>query len=619
MLETGLAVGTALTESRLLRPVGPRSALRMGRALASKSPNAPLLAALSAARWPNRVALVDDLGALTYADLASWIDAVASGLHHEFAVGAGGAVAVMCRNSRYSVAGLLGAMATGADVILLNTDFHTEALRRSLARQEMRVIICDAEFEAALRAAGYAGPLVLAFGAAPVEPAEAVGNSAPASRATAHRVTNSQWAAGRTKTGWTVAGEVAVRQASASHPVVREASEGEAATGRVSGEVTAVGQAAGSAPGGSVTVDGWVRRGYRPLGRMPVGRLVILTSGTTGTPKGVPRRPGLSMIAGTAASILHRTGLRTGSVIAVGIPMFHGFGLGVVLLGLALGGKLVMHRRFDAETALAAIAGHRVDMFAGVPVMMQRILALPNATRQRYDLSSLRVALSGAAPLSPALAREFTAVFGEVLYNGYGSSEVGIGALATPEDLRVAPGTVGRPVTGVEVRILDDTGRELPPWAVGRIFVGGDLGFSGYSGGGNKDRVDGRISSGDMGYLDAGGRLFLVGREDDMIVSGGENVYPQEVEYVLATHPAVADVAVIGVDDAEYGQRLAAFAVLAPEHHLDPGELRDFLHDKVARFQRPRDITLVAQIPRNATGKVDRKALRGTGNPSGAA
>ncbi|MFD0000291.1 AMP-binding protein [Nocardia sp. NPDC127526] len=547
MLETGLAVGTALTKSRLLRPVDPRSAFRMGRALAAKSPNAPLLAALSAARWPDRVALVDDLGALTYADLASWIDAVASGLHHEFAAGTGTAVAVMCRNSRYAVAGLLGVMATGADVVLLNTDFHSEALRRSLARHEMRVIICDAEFEAALRAAGYTGPLVLAFAATRAEPAE------------------------------------------------------------------------GRAPGGSVTVDGWVRRGYRSLGRMPVGRLVILTSGTTGTPKGVPRRPGLSMIAGTAASILHRTGLRTGSVIAVGIPMFHGFGLGVLLLGLALGGKLVMHRHFDAEAALAAIAGHRVDMFAGVPVMMQRILALPNATRRRYDLSSLRVALSGAAPLSPALAREFTAVFGEVLYNGYGSSEVGIGALATPADLRVAPGTVGRPVTGVEVRILDEAGRELPPWAVGRIFVGGDLGFSGYSGGGNKDRVDGRISSGDMGYLDAGGRLFLVGREDDMIVSGGENVYPQEVEYVLADHPALAEVAVIGVDDAEYGQRLAVFAVLAPGHQLDPGELRDFLHDKVARYQRPRDITLVPEIPRNATGKVDRKALRGTVNPSGAA
>ncbi|MFD7842659.1 AMP-binding protein [Nocardia sp. NPDC059764] len=532
LARNGIALGVALTEAQVLRPVGVGAAVRMSCALAGHRTNPPVLPSLSAARWPNRTAVVDDRGTVTYAELSATVDAVAGGLQRVIGAGTGDGVAVMCRNSRYFVAGLFGVLATGADALLLNTDFHAEALSRTLDRHHPAAVLCDAEFVPVLRSAGYTGPLVICFGSA--------GSIAP-------------------------------------------------------------------------SVDAWLRMGVAAPARKASGRLVILTSGTTGIPKGVPREPGVSMIAGTAASVIHRTGLRAGAVIAVGIPMFHGFGLGIALLGITLGGKLVLRRRFDAENALATIAAHRVEMFAGVPVMLQRILAVPAEKRADHDLASLRVVLSGGAPLAPAVAEAFIATFGDVLYNGYGSSEVGIGTLATPADLRVALGTVGRPVSGTDVRILGVDGSRLPAWAVGQIYVGSALGFAGYSGGGDKARTDGLISTGDLGYLDPGGRLFIAGRADDMIVSGGENVYPQEVENVLATHPAVCDAAVIGIEDADYGQRLVAYAVVAPGQDIGPEELRAFLHDRVSRFQRPREIAVVPEIPRNPTGKIDRKALRASG------
>ncbi|WP_275106739.1 AMP-binding protein [Nocardia brasiliensis] len=323
----------------------------------------------------------------------------------------------------------------------------------------------------------------------------------------------------------------------------------------------------------------------------------------------MPRDPAATAVLGTATSLLRRTGLRTGACIAVEIPLFHGFGLGVLLLGIALGGKLILRRHFDAEATLAAVSEHRVRMLAVVPVMVQRLLAVPAAVRERHDLSSLAVVLCGAAPLRALLATEFIESFGEVLYNGYGSSEVGIGSLATPRDLRVAPGTVGRPVLGTEVRILDDARRPVAPGVVGQVFVGSALGFAGYTDGRDKDRVDGLIDSGDLGSLDARGRLFLAGRADDMIVSGGENVYPQEAADILAAHPRLRDVAVVGVDDEEFGQRLAAFAVPEPDRAPTAEEIRDYLRHKVSRFQQPREIHLVAELPRNPAGKIDRRAL----------
>jgi acyl-CoA synthetase (AMP-forming)/AMP-acid ligase II len=217
--------------------------------------------------------------------------------------------------------------------------------------------------------------------------------------------------------------------------------------------------------------------------------------------------------------------------------------------------------------------------------------------------------VSSGARLDPSLARRFSEAYGDIIYNGYGSSEVGIGALATPTDLKEAPETVGRPVVGCAVRILGEDGGVVGPEVTGRVFVGGDLTFEGYTAGETTDVVDDMMDTGDMGYLDRVGRLFIVGRGDDMIVSGGENVYPRAVENALAEHPDVADNAVIGVPDEDYGQRLAAFVVPQAGVDVDEESIRKFLRERVSRFEQPRDIRIVEEIPRNPAGKVVRNEL----------
>jgi acyl-CoA synthetase (AMP-forming)/AMP-acid ligase II len=291
--------------------------------------------------------------------------------------------------------------------------------------------------------------------------------------------------------------------------------------------------------------------------------------------------------------------------------MFHGLGLGMLMLTFALGGTVLTHREFDAEAALAQASLHRADAFTAVPVVLARILELPDRVRARNPVPHLRAVISSGDRLDPMLGQRFMDAYGDILYNGYGSTEVGIGALATPADLREAPETVGRPVVGCPVRILNKNDRPVGPRVTGRIFVGGELTSEGYTDGAAKAIVDGMTSTGDMGYLDNAGRLFIVGREDDMIISGGENVYPRAVENALAQHPAIADNVVIGVPDERFGQRLAAFVVAQPGSTIDVPELREYLKGRVSRFEQPRDINVVDSIPRNPAGKVLRKELSG--------
>ncbi|SPM39307.1 Acyl-CoA synthetase (AMP-forming)/AMP-acid ligase II [Mycobacterium numidiamassiliense] len=339
------------------------------------------------------------------------------------------------------------------------------------------------------------------------------------------------------------------------------------------------------------------------------GRLILLTSGTTGVPKGVPRSPRMSSGLGVGMTILQRTGLRVGSRIAVAVPMFHGLGLGMLMLTVSLGGTVLTRGRFDAEAVLAQASLQRADAMSVVPIMLARILDLPQRVRARNPLPSLRAVLSSGDRLDPGLARRFMDDYGEILYNGYGSTEVGIGALATPRELRNAPETVGHPVAGCPVRIFDRNGRAVGPRVTGRIFIGGELRTDGYIGGGAKAVIDSFTSTGDMGYLDNSGRLYIVGREDDMIVSGGENVYPRALENALSAYPDVAENAVVGVADDQFGRRLAAFIVPRPDIDVDVAALREYLKGKVSRFEQPRDIHIVDTIPRNPAGKVIRKQL----------
>ena len=340
---------------------------------------------------------------------------------------------------------------------------------------------------------------------------------------------------------------------------------------------------------------------------------MLLTSGTTGIPKGVPRVPRISSGIGVGVTILERTRLRVGSRIALAVPMFHGLGFGILMLTISLGGTVLTHRRFDAETTLAQASLQRADAMSVVPIMLARILDLPRHVRARNPVPSLRAVISSGDRLDPSLARRFMDAYGDILYNGYGSTEVGIGALATPTELRHAPETVGRPVAGCPVRIYNKTGRLVGPRVTGRIFVGGELATDGYTGGSvaaeRKAVIDGFTSTGDMGYFDNSGRLYIVGREDDMIVSGGENVYPRALENALAEHPDIAENAVIGVPDEQFGRRLAAFIVLRARSGLDEAGIREYLKGKVSRFEQPRDIHIVDSIPRNPAGKVLRKEL----------
>ena len=286
----------------------------------------------------------------------------------------------------------------------------------------------------------------------------------------------------------------------------------------------------------------------------------MLTSGTTGTPKGAPRKPPESMAP--AAALFSKIPLRAGETTVIAAPMFHSWGLAHFNLSLPLGSTLVLHRRFDPEQTLRAVAQHRASALVVVPVMLQRIMDLGEETIARYDLHALRViALSGSA-LPGDLATRAMDAFGDVVYNLYGSTEVAWATVATPEDLRAAPGTAGRPPVGTVVKLLDEQGHVVGPGETGRIFVANEMTFEGYTDGGGKEIVEGLMSTGDVGRFDESGRLFVDGRDDEMIVSGGENVFPREVEDLLADHPEIEEAAVVGVPDEDFGQRLKAFVVM---------------------------------------------------------
>jgi acyl-CoA synthetase (AMP-forming)/AMP-acid ligase II len=336
------------------------------------------------------------------------------------------------------------------------------------------------------------------------------------------------------------------------------------------------------------------------------GRFVILTSGTTGTPKGAQRaQPDtLSPLASLFSKIpLHA---REGTMIAA--PLFHSWGFAHFVLGLALNSTYVLRRKFDPEDTLKATQESGATALVVVPVMMQRILELPEETLNEYKLPNLRVTAASGSALPGELALKWMDRFGDNVYNLYGSTEVAWATIATPEDLRAAPGTAGRPPRGTVVRIVDEDGKDVDPGKTGKLFVGNEMAFEGYTGGGGKDELGGLLSSGDVGHFDEDGRLFIDGRDDEMIVSGGENVFPREVEDLLSDHDQVKEVAVIGVDDEEFGQRLKAF-VVPDGADLDEDEIKAYVKSNLARYKVPREVEFLDSLPRNATGKILKREL----------
>ncbi|WP_029106725.1 acyl-CoA synthetase [Mycobacterium sp. URHD0025] len=337
------------------------------------------------------------------------------------------------------------------------------------------------------------------------------------------------------------------------------------------------------------------------------GGSVILTSGTTGLPKGAPRDT-VSPFA--TAQIVDRVPFpRKGTMVIVS-PIFHSTGWATYLVGAALGNKVVTARRFNAEGTLKLMAEHKADMLVAVPTMLHRMVELGPEVIAKYDTSALKVILIAGSALSPDLSTRVQDVFGDVLYNMYGSTECAIATIATPAELRAAPGTAGRAPVTCEVVLYDENDQRVEGAnRRGRIFIRNGAPFQGYTDGRTKQIIDGYMSSGDMGHFDADGLLFVDGRDDDMIVSGGENVFPQEVENLLEERDDIAEVAVVGVDDVEFGKRLRAFVVPEPGASPDGSEIKQYVKDNLARHKVPRDVVFIEELPRNATGKLLRRVL----------
>ncbi|MEV5555413.1 AMP-binding protein [Nonomuraea wenchangensis] len=501
----GVEAALTLTRNGLLGPVPPAALARVVEAYRHFHVTPAAGVAIAAARWPDRTAVVDEAGSLTFAELDAQAAGLAAELRRRHAVGPGRTVAVMWPNDRGFPLAIAAVSRLGADLLLLNTGLAGPRLRELLTREGVDVLIAAPD----LPPVEFDGPRV---------------------------------------------GDLDL--------------------------LAAAGLAAGSA----------VEPPHRP------GRLVLLTSGTTGTPKGAVRRLSLAELAEPFVSMLATVPLRGGEPMLIAPPLFHGLGLLWYGAALVLGCPVVLLRGFDAGAVLDALAVERAAALVAVPVMLRRLLARPPRR-----LPDLRVVVSGGSALPPGLAAAFMDAYGEVLYNLYGSTEAGWASLATPAELRAAPGTVGRPPRGATVRVAGPDGAEQPPGEVGRVLVSGGLTFTG--------AADGLLPTGDLGHRGPDGLLFIDGRDDDMIVSGGENVFPQEVEDLLAGWPGVADVAVLGVPDEEFGQRLAAYVV--PDRDAPPSadDLRKAVKAELAAYKVPREVVFVESLPRNQTGKIDRLSL----------
>lgn len=342
------------------------------------------------------------------------------------------------------------------------------------------------------------------------------------------------------------------------------------------------------------------------------GGVIVYTSGTTGKPKGANRawrKTGLESVA----DMMLQVGMRADDRHLVVCPLYHSAAPAFVAIMLSLGATVVLMNHFDAEAALDLIQRERVTCSLMVPTMLVRMANLPQATRDRYDTSSLRWVMSGAAPLTTEAARRFMDAFGPLLWNFYGATETGLVTLAGPGDHVGRPGTIGRMLRGNEIRLLGDDGRDVPRGEIGELYARNSTLISGYHRNAeatSSAQRDGFFSVGDLGRVDADGYYFLESRKHDMVISGGVNIYPREIEDHLHAHPAILEAAVIGVPDPEWGETLRAFVVVRDGERVSEAEVIAFCREGLADFKRPRQVTFLPELPRNPTGKVLKRELR---------
>jgi fatty-acyl-CoA synthase len=293
--------------------------------------------------------------------------------------------------------------------------------------------------------------------------------------------------------------------------------------------------------------------------------------------------------------------------------MYHSTAFGFIGFSMVIGGTIVVLEHFDPELVLETIERERITTTAMVPTMLHRILELPENVLERYDTHTLRAVFSGGAALSGTLARRFIERFGHVLYNFYGATETGLNTLATPEELLASPGTIGHAIDGNEIRLLDDDGNEVPIGETGELWVKNAMLVAGYhrdDAATRESMRDGFFSVGDLAHRDERGLYHIDGRKRDMIISGGVNVYPAEVEEALLAHPAIAEAAVIGVPDEEWGERVHAFVSLREGASASAEEIIAHARDRLSGPKVPRAVRFMDDLPKNPTGKVLKRELR---------
>ncbi|GLE51164.1 long-chain-fatty-acid--CoA ligase FadD2 [Mycobacterium montefiorense] len=494
-----------------------------------------MLPSHNARRTPDRAALIDEDGELSYRELDEAAHAVANGLI-EKGVKGGDGVAILARNHRWFMIANYGAARVGARIILLNSEFSGPQIKEVSEREGAKIIIYDDEYT------------------------KAVSQAEP---------------------------ELGKLRALGVNP---DSDEPSGSTDETLAELI---ERSSSEPAPKATKH---------------ASIIILTSGTTGTPKGANRStpPTLAPVGG----ILSHVPFKANEITSLPAPMFHALGYLHATIAMFLGSTLVLRRKFKPPLVLEDIEKHKVTAMVVVPVMLSRILDALEKMDSKPDLSSLKIIFVSGSQLGAELANRALKDVGPVIYNMYGSTEIAFATIARPQDLEKNASTVGPVVKGVKVKILDDNGNELPQGDVGRIFVGNAFPFEGYTGGGHKQIIDGLMSSGDVGYFDEDGLLSVSGRDDEMIVSGGENVFPAEVEDLISGHEAVVEATAIGVEDKEWGHRLRAFVVKKEGADVDEDTIKHYVRDHLARYKVPREVVFLEELPRNPTGKVLKRELR---------
>jgi long-chain acyl-CoA synthetase len=377
-------------------------------------------------------------------------------------------------------------------------------------------------------------------------------------------------------------------------------------------------------PAGAAGWNGWIESfaPRPPVSQEPPGAM-IYTSGTTGRPKGVRRQaPTPAQLAAQTGAIGQAFGYaaaltRPGAERIVSVltgPMYHSAPNTYANYGVRAGAEQHLQPRFDPEQLLEWIQRYRVTNLHMVPTMFVRLLKLPEEVRRRYDVSSLRFVVHAAAPCPPDVKRAMIDWWGPVINEYYGATETGAVTFCTSAEWLAHPGTVGRPMPGTRVRIFDEEGRDVAPGESGEVFMrltgGPDFTYHGDDAKRAKAEWDGLITAGDIGRFDAGGFLHLMDRRNNMVISGGVNIYPAEIESVLLALPGVADCAVFGIPDEEFGEALCAYVQPQPGVSLDAAAVRAHAAAHLAKYKVPKLIEFMAALPREDSGKIFTRKLK---------